>query len=526
MEDKVVEEGDTAVIECKASGSPTPEFTWYKDDEKLEPTERHFFAADNQLLAVVNARLSDSGLYKCVVNNPLGTETQSSILTVSPFNHFVTTPHPDGGGPAGPFNNEMLIIIIVAFVCGAVVLASFIWLIVCICRHKSCLTETSDRRHAGSGRCIDGRIPHNRNYAKNEGLPLANDYQVRQPMVVANQYTTSTHHHHHRKSSLQNHDEGKGEEEYHRKGSSIDETDAPEQPLLDQVAALEASESLAADENAVVMNPIHHDNSSEKDSGTGDSQCISRDHLDVLAPEVAKDGGGESTMSLTEFESTDLTHLDSHTDIDDEDNVGCGEAILSASNSILTNSSRNSLDASSEIQGSPKTAVPLKPVPGHLLRTFKPHRSLSRDFLNCDSSSPSAPDYSSRMKKTSGMKKQASALELNHDDNFLLIDTNTTLTSKAGHDPHHVYRGGGKPQSGLEFNEKLLEHSLNSTDYSLQSRYSRTHRNNSRVAGGAGGYSLPRSKGSKSKHKSSSQLQTQSPHELYTTVPLKDDKLF
>ena len=62
MEDKTVEEGETAVIECKASGSPTPEFTWYKDEEKLEPTERHFFAADNQLLAVVKAQLSDSGL--------------------------------------------------------------------------------------------------------------------------------------------------------------------------------------------------------------------------------------------------------------------------------------------------------------------------------------------------------------------------------------------------------------------------------------------------------------------------------
>ena len=505
MEDKVVEEGDTAVIECKASGSPTPEFTWYKDEEKLEPTERHFFAADNQLLAVVNARLTDSGLYKCVVNNPLGTETQSSMLTVSPFNHFVTTPHPDGD--AAPFNNEMLIIIIVAFVCGAVVLASFIWLIVCICRHKSCLTETSDsrRRHAASRRCSDGRIPFN--YAKNEGLPLASDYQGRQPRVVANQYTTS-HHQHHRKSSLQNHGEGKGTEEYHRKGSSIDEADATEQPLLDQVAAFEASEALAADEGAAIMNPIHHDNSSEKDSGTGDSQCISRDHLDVLTPEVAKDGGGESTMSLTEFEATDLTRLDSHTDIDEEDNVGCGEAILSASNSILTNLSRNSFEASAgEINGSPPT-VSLKPVSGHL-RTFKPHRSLSRDFLNCDSSPSALPDDWSRMKRTSRMKKQASALELNHDD-----------------DPHHVYRGGAKPQSGLEFNEKLLEHSLNSTDYSLQSRYSRTQRNNSRVAGGAGGHSLPRSKGSKNKHKSSSQFQTQSPHELYTTVPLKDDKLF
>lgn len=55
-------EGDTAVIECMASGSPKPLLTWSKDGTKLEPTERHFFAADNQLLVIVKARLSDAGL--------------------------------------------------------------------------------------------------------------------------------------------------------------------------------------------------------------------------------------------------------------------------------------------------------------------------------------------------------------------------------------------------------------------------------------------------------------------------------
>ena len=493
MEDKYVGEGDTAVIECLASGSPTPEFTWFKDDQKLEPTERHFFAADGQKLAVVNALISDSGLYKCVVNNSLGTETQSSVLTVSPFNPGIAPSPPAGDVP--PFNNEMLIIIIVAFVCGAVVLASFIWLIVCICRHKSCLADTSEQRHRLDRRFSDpGRLPH----VKNEGLPLANEYQIRKPLVVANQYTTPNH----RKSSLQS--QGYRDQEPRHRRASSDE--ATEQPLLDQVAVL-ASESLMQTEAASnVINVIQHDSSSEKDSGTGDSQCISRDNLDeinaVLSPTgtaTARDGGGESTMSLTEFEATDLTHLESHTDIEDEDN-GCGEAILSASNSILTNSSRNSVEPSDQHVTSP-AVIPF--------RTFKPHRSLSRDFLNCDSSEQhhqTVPDS----------KFTGSALELNHQNP----------------DPHHAYRGGGKPQSGLEFNEKLLEHSLNSTDYSLQSRYSRSKRplprqqqSTTRVAGG--GHSLPRSS-KKNRHKSATNLlQHQSPqHEIYTTVPLKDDKLF
>jgi hypothetical protein len=61
MESKSVAEGDTAVIECMASGSPKPRLTWAKDGGQLEATERHFFTADNQLLIIVKARQSDAG---------------------------------------------------------------------------------------------------------------------------------------------------------------------------------------------------------------------------------------------------------------------------------------------------------------------------------------------------------------------------------------------------------------------------------------------------------------------------------
>ncbi len=63
MEPKVVREGDTAVIECMASGSPKPLLAWSKDGVHLATNnERHFFAADSQLLIIVKARLTDSGL--------------------------------------------------------------------------------------------------------------------------------------------------------------------------------------------------------------------------------------------------------------------------------------------------------------------------------------------------------------------------------------------------------------------------------------------------------------------------------
>jgi hypothetical protein len=61
MESKIVDEGETAVIECMASGSPKPRLTWTKDGGRLEATERHFFTADNQLLIIVKATKNDSG---------------------------------------------------------------------------------------------------------------------------------------------------------------------------------------------------------------------------------------------------------------------------------------------------------------------------------------------------------------------------------------------------------------------------------------------------------------------------------
>ncbi len=61
MEDKRVPEGETAVLECLASGSPRPRLTWSKDGQPLAATERHFFTADGQLLIVVKAGEEDAG---------------------------------------------------------------------------------------------------------------------------------------------------------------------------------------------------------------------------------------------------------------------------------------------------------------------------------------------------------------------------------------------------------------------------------------------------------------------------------
>lgn len=82
MENKEVAIGGSIVLECMASGSPRPELSWRKNGSPLQATERHFFTAENQLLIIVNAVLSDAGTYECELSNSLGSVIGSSFVTV------------------------------------------------------------------------------------------------------------------------------------------------------------------------------------------------------------------------------------------------------------------------------------------------------------------------------------------------------------------------------------------------------------------------------------------------------------
>lgn len=118
MENKEVNCGKTAVIECMASGSPKPGISWLKDDKPIEATERHFFAADDQLLIIVGTEISDSGTYTCQMENNLGLEFGHMQLKVKPI---VTT---------SVVNiDEMTGIVIITIVCCAVG-TSIIWVVI------------------------------------------------------------------------------------------------------------------------------------------------------------------------------------------------------------------------------------------------------------------------------------------------------------------------------------------------------------------------------------------------------------
>ena len=61
MEDAVFRENESAVIKCMVSGMPKPVITWFKDGKQLLTTERHFFAAEDQVLLITGAADEDAG---------------------------------------------------------------------------------------------------------------------------------------------------------------------------------------------------------------------------------------------------------------------------------------------------------------------------------------------------------------------------------------------------------------------------------------------------------------------------------
>ncbi|XP_077622903.1 leucine-rich repeats and immunoglobulin-like domains protein 2 isoform X3 [Crocuta crocuta] len=126
LEDKTVTRGETAVLQCIAGGSPAPRLNWTKDDGPLLVTERHFFAAANQLLIIVDAGLEDAGKYTCIMSNTLGTERGHIYLNV------ISSPNCDSAQSSIGHEDDgwtTIGIVIIVVVC-CVVGTSLIWVIV------------------------------------------------------------------------------------------------------------------------------------------------------------------------------------------------------------------------------------------------------------------------------------------------------------------------------------------------------------------------------------------------------------
>jgi Leucine-rich repeat (LRR) protein len=132
MSDKEAIAGETAVLECMASGSPKPTLTWSKDGGAIIATERHFFTADNQLLIIVKTKPTDNGQYMCEMSNILGTAKDSTYLNIIPsVNSNDNEKVEESSGFSSLFledSKTIGIIIIAVFVC--IVFTSFVWVII------------------------------------------------------------------------------------------------------------------------------------------------------------------------------------------------------------------------------------------------------------------------------------------------------------------------------------------------------------------------------------------------------------
>lgn len=153
LEDRTVARGETAVLQCIAGGSPAPRLNWTKDDGPLLLTERHFFAAANQLLIIVDAGPADAGKYTCIMSNTLGTERGHIYLSVSPSSNCDTGAMYDHDGWT-----TVGIVVIVVVCC--VVGTSLVWVIVIYhMRRKSedySITNTGlvERQPSGMGKVL------------------------------------------------------------------------------------------------------------------------------------------------------------------------------------------------------------------------------------------------------------------------------------------------------------------------------------------------------------------------------------
>ncbi|KAJ8007076.1 hypothetical protein DPEC_G00113810 [Dallia pectoralis] len=147
--DRTVVKGETAVLQCIAGGSPLPRLNWTKDDSPLLVTERHFFAAANQLLIIVDAAEGDAGAYTCEMSNMLGTERGTVRLSVLPNPNCDSGLVGAGAGASGGVDEDgwtTVGIVIIAVVC-CVVGTSLVWVVIIYHtrrRNENCSVTNTD----------------------------------------------------------------------------------------------------------------------------------------------------------------------------------------------------------------------------------------------------------------------------------------------------------------------------------------------------------------------------------------------
>ncbi|XP_029766684.1 neuronal cell adhesion molecule isoform X2 [Terrapene carolina triunguis] len=88
---KVELRGNVLLLECIAEGLPTPVIRWIKEGGEL-PINRTFFENFKKTLKIVEVSEADSGKYKCVARNPLGSTHHTITVAVKAAPYWITAP--------------------------------------------------------------------------------------------------------------------------------------------------------------------------------------------------------------------------------------------------------------------------------------------------------------------------------------------------------------------------------------------------------------------------------------------------
>ncbi|XP_070568569.1 protein sax-3-like [Ptychodera flava] len=88
-QDARITTGSTARLQCEAHGYPKPTIRWLKDNEMISNPR---ITARDSMLTIMNAQISDSGIYLCIASNPAGSVNVSAVLEVHEMPRFLETP--------------------------------------------------------------------------------------------------------------------------------------------------------------------------------------------------------------------------------------------------------------------------------------------------------------------------------------------------------------------------------------------------------------------------------------------------
>ncbi|XP_072856598.2 neuronal cell adhesion molecule isoform X22 [Pogona vitticeps] len=83
--------GNTLLLECIAEGLPTPAIQWIKEGGEL-PVNRTFFENFHKTLKIIDISEADSGNYKCMAANRLGSAHHVIMVTVKAAPYWIREP--------------------------------------------------------------------------------------------------------------------------------------------------------------------------------------------------------------------------------------------------------------------------------------------------------------------------------------------------------------------------------------------------------------------------------------------------